>query len=550
MRFTTTPNLKELNFDKNSVADYQITTYGHMALQSNPNIYDNSSLAMRVSYGRVQLYEVQQIVLSKELDKELVEVGTTDGANMSASNDIKYTITVENNSSDKLVNVKMLDVLPYNTDSLGSKFDGSYTVKDFSFTKGKGKVQYTNTQTSENQDPNAAGSGWSTYVPGSSSKSAIEKAKGFLVSVDELEVGDIVEFTITISPTGQKAGNIYRNRASFNSHLNLPVKSTVVQTHVYGRDLTGYVWYDDDYDGLIGKKKDGTPEDPVGNIPVKLYRTSLENTSYKNKLVKESLAKDKFIDGSGNSLIKTDADGKYEFKNLPEGKYLAEFMVGDMVINKTFIVTKQLVGSDPTKNSKANPSDYKTPEYTNPVLNNLPTLTGTDNTHHITDVNAGLTRLSKIRLFKYEEGTVVDADNNGELDAAEIEAKTTHALKDAEFQLYKGNSTNPADKIGSPIKTGSDGWLEFIGLPPGDYTIVETKAPDGFELLKEPIKVTVPTYNYISIVHVGDKGQTKLPFAGGTKAMRMILIASTCLLVIGMAGVFLHFRPIKVRGGK
>ena len=340
-----------------------------------------------------------------------------------------------------------------------------------------------------------------------------------------------------------------------NSSLKLPVNSQTAITRVYGRDLTGYVWYDDNYDGLMDQNSKGEPTGPVKDIAVKLYRTSLKDGSYKKELVKHSLTGEKFINSSGNSTVKTGANGKYTFTNLPEGNYLAEFMVGDIVVTqKIAIVTKKLVGSDPKLNSKADPDTFKTPEYKHPVLKDLPTLlTGTDKVHHVTDVNAGLTRLSKIKLFKYEEGTVIDADGDGKLSAAEIEAITTHALKGAEFQLYKGKSNNPssADKIGTVQVTDDKGWLEFdVSLPPGDYTIVETKAPDGFELLKDPIHVNVPTYNYVAVVHVGDKGQTELPFTGGTKAMRFILIGAASLLVIGMTGVFLHFRPIKGRGGK
>ncbi|MDT2602588.1 SpaA isopeptide-forming pilin-related protein, partial [Enterococcus hulanensis] len=530
--FETKSDVAKLTFTDSSVSEVTVYSVGEIFVTGSPTEKDDSPLFVRESSGKVQLYQMQKISLEKKVEPEYIEVGSKDPANPSLSTDIKYKIKLVNNSSDKLVNVKVLDALPYNGDSLGTHFNGSYTVTGLNFLTGTGKVTYTNSRPPdiENRDPNTI-TGWGTYVPGVSNVSTIRSAQAFLVSLDEMAVDEELEFEITISPTGQKAGDIYQNRASFNSSIDLPVKSNIVETKVYGRDLKGSVWYDDDYDGLIGNKSDGSPEDPVGNIPVKLYRTSLKNTSYQEQLVQESLTGEKFVDGSGDSLIKTDSNGKYQFDNLPEGEYLAEFIVGDLVTQKIVIVTKRFVGSDESKNSKANPNTYKTPEYRQPELNELTTLlNGTDKVYHVNYVNAGLTPLSKIRLFKYEEGTVVDSNNDGKLSDTEIEA-SGKPLKNAEFDIYKGNSTNSADKIGS-AKTDGTGWLEFEGgLPPGDYTIVETKAPAGFELLKDPIKVTVPTYNYVAVVHVADKGQTKLPFTGSTKAMRIILIAAAVLMV-------------------
>ncbi|MDT2659415.1 SpaA isopeptide-forming pilin-related protein [Enterococcus hulanensis] len=569
VNFVSKPVLKDLTFNDASLSDVTAKTVGEIWLQSNPSMKDTSAEYLRTSYGKVQLYQMQQIVLTKELDKSLIEVGDNDPANPSAFNDITYKVTLLNNSSDKLVNAKVIDELPYDADVLQTDFDGSYTVKNIKITEGDGEITYTNdpVHPDKRDDPNKNLGTWSSYVPGTSNSALIKNAKGFVVTSKELAVGDSLVFEVTISPNGQKAGNILRNRAAFNSHLNLPVKSNIVQTQVLGRDLTGYVWYDDDYKGLIDPG-----EEPVGDIPVKLYRTSLVNGTYVKQLVERSLTGEEFIDSSGNSKIKTEATGsdkgKYKFENLPEGEYIAEFIVGDIVVTrKVAIVTKQLQGTgeyDPL-NSKADEADpFRTPEkneagdpfYVHPELKDLPAiLTGTDKVQHITDVNAGLTRLSKIRLFKYEEGTVVDTNGNGKLDPEEIEASTTNALEGAEFQLYKGKSDNPntikdENKVGTVKVTGSDGWLEFESLPPGFYTIVETKAPAGFELLKKPIEVEVPTYNYIAIVHVPDSAQTKLPFTGSTKAMRIILIAAAVLMVVGMTGVFLHFRPINVKGGK
>lgn len=66
---------------------------------------------------------------------------------------------------------------------------------------------------------------------------------------------------------------------------------------------------------------------------------------------RKPLTGEKFVDSSGDSLIKTDSNGKYKFENLPEGEYLAEFMIGDLVVQKIVIVTKDHIGSDPKLNS-------------------------------------------------------------------------------------------------------------------------------------------------------------------------------------------------------
>lgn len=554
IKFSATSDFTQITFKESGYTDrLKVETVGEMWVKGSPSTNDTSDSRARYSSDDFILQMVQQIILSKESSKPLIEVGNTDPVGVDTS--ITYKVKMVNESAAAIPNAKLLDVLPNNNDKRGTVFNGNYTVEEITVNKTNAKITFSNTSIETDTDPNKV-SGWSTYAPGVTPKTQIKDAKAILVSYDSLAVGETIELTVKIQPTGQKAGDLLVNNASMNSELNLPVNSQMAWTRVYGRDLSGYVWYDDDYDGLIGMKSDGSPEDPVANIPVKLYRTSQDDVSYKDKLVKESLTGEEFIDSSGNSLIKTGADGKYTFTNLPEGEYIAEFVIEDIVVTKKIvIVTKKKVGNDDTLNSKADPTTFKTDEYNQPVLSDLPTECDPDEyIYSVKNVNAGLTRLSKIRLFKYEEGTVIDANGNGTLEPEEIEASTTNALEGAEFQVYKGKKDDPdtikdENKIGSPVATGSDGWLEFASLPPGFYTIVETKAPAGFELLKNPIEVEVPTYNYIAIVHVPDKGQTKLPFTGSTKAMRIILIAAACLLVIGMSGVFLHFRPIKGKGG-
>ncbi|MBO1306124.1 SpaH/EbpB family LPXTG-anchored major pilin [Enterococcus sp. 669A] len=59
-----------------------------------------------------------------------------------------------------------------------------------------------------------------------------------------------------------------------------------------------------------------------------------------------------------------------------------------------------------------------------------------------------------------------------------------------------------------------------------DYWIVETKSPTGYELIKEPVKVTVKLDTHTSLtVEVENKAKTDLPFTGGTGTMLLVSIA-------------------------
>lgn len=59
-----------------------------------------------------------------------------------------------------------------------------------------------------------------------------------------------------------------------------------------------------------------------------------------------------------------------------------------------------------------------------------------------------------------------------------------------------------------------------------DYWLVETKSPTGYELIKEPVKVTVKLDTHTNLtVEVENKAKTDLPFTGGTGTMLLVAIA-------------------------
>ena len=141
---------------------------------------------------------------------------------------------------------------------------------------------------------------------------------------------------------------------------------------------------------------------------------------------------------------------------------------------------------------------------------------------------------AKIVIDKYEAG------------------KENVKLPNAQFVLYKevisetGSSTlyykwNETDKkvewvadmtAADVVKTDNDGAAYFKGLANGDYYLVETKAPDGYNQLTEPHKVTVAgsstdTTKLTAIAKVANSTGTELPSTGG--------MGTTVFYVLGFA---------------
>jgi len=541
VNFKAQSDFSRLSFKENGYTDSLVVkTIGEMWVSGNPSLNDKRDESIRSSQDEFIVLLIQQIILSKKGNKPAIELGETDP--LGVDNTITYKVKMINNSAASIPEARVLDVLPYDGDSRGTKYSGNYTIEELTVNDTSATISYTNSSTSESADPNQI-TGWSNYVSGTTPVSSIKNAKAVLVSVPSLEVNKEIELTIKIKPTNQKAGDVLVNDASMNSKLNLPVESQAVWTRVYGRELTGVVWYDDNLDGLIGNKAAGGLEEFAKDIPVKLYRTSLADENYKDKLVEASLTGEKFVDSSGNSLIKTDKDGKYTFAAIPEGTYVAEFVIGDRVEKKEFHVTKQQVGDDPTKNSKADPNTYKTPGYKAPLLEDL---NGIDNvntpTYKIENVNLGLIRPATIRLFKFETGSAVDANGDGKL--SDEEKATGKPLKGATFEIYKKGETTPI----ATADTDTNGYLMFEYLYKGSYQLKETKAPEGYELIKEPIDVEVVEGNQNVALFASDDKSTELPFTGANKWVFGLLIGATITMVAGFGGITYYYRQPKKKG--
>lgn len=64
---------------------------------------------------------------------------------------------------------------------------------------------------------------------------------------------------------------------------------------------------------------------------------------------------------------------------------------------------------------------------------------------------------------------------------------TKQTLADAEFELQNEAGT----KLQENLVTNADGEIEIVNLAPGNYQLVETKAPTGYQLDKAPVRFTI-----------------------------------------------------------
>ena len=147
--------------------------------------------------------------------------------------------------------------------------------------------------------------------------------------------------------------------------------------------------------------------------------------------------------------------------------------------------------------------------------------------------------------------------------AGAAEGTEATKLKDAEFVLYKEVTADGAttkqyykwntdekkvqwttDKKDATVKaTGENGEASFDGLADGTYSLVETKAPAGYNQLKDPVTVTVAGSNkddetgkLIVTQKVENQAGTLLPSTGGMGTTVFYVLGA--VLVLG-AGVLL-----------
>lgn len=134
-------------------------------------------------------------------------------------------------------------------------------------------------------------------------------------------------------------------------------------------------------------------------------------------------------------------------------------------------------------------------------------------------------KYGKIYLFKF----INDSMDKPEIDSS-YKLTNKKSLKGAEFNLLDNDG-----KVIGTATTDDNGRIIFDNILFGNYTLVETKAPSGYELYKKEINVTISEENNgIALAYAGDDPITRLPDAGGDDNSFLPLVIFSSLSLLGL----------------
>lgn len=294
-------------------------------------------------------------------------------------------------------------------------------------------------------------------------------------------------YPITIDGGADKSAT----RTIENEQILVPIQ--VKKSDADGKPLAGAVFTLYDSEGQVVQTSSATGTDGL---------TGFTNIPFGTYTIRETTAPDGYLLSGAVETVTVD-NSTYQVPSALSADFTDD-KAGTITVTKKDADTGETLAGAVFQLLDADKNPVSNPRITNPAA-----ATGTDGiavfsnlpygTYYIKELTAPshyeLGDLSQaIVLDGSQTETAVTITNKQMLGKVQIKKTDTanKPLAGAEFTLYdtagKAVQTSPS--------TGADGIVTFESLPVGDYTIRETKAPEGYLLSDEALPVSVTEESY------------------------------------------------------
>lgn len=313
-----------------------------------------------------------------------------------------------------------------------------------------------------------------------------ELPSGYYLIVDETQFGEGAENTVYNAALLQVTGNV-----SITQKTDRPsVEKKVLEDDKYNQDGGYGTGYNDVADYNMG---DAVPFHLIGSVP-DMSRYDTYNYIFHDTLsagltppadsdVKVYLSADKTLD-TNDTEVTSSFETTVSNQTITVSCNDLKTIVGETGAKYVIVAYTATLNQNAEVGLDGNPNVVYL-EYSN-----KPDQSGSGDTD-----NTGKTPEDKVIVFTYE------------LDTTKVDGADKTNLKDAEFVLSRGTGEDKeyakldnASKVtgwtknqseATVLKSGDDGLFKVIGLDHGTYYLKETKAPEGYNLLKEEITVVI-----------------------------------------------------------
>lgn len=260
-------------------------------------------------------------------------------------------------------------------------------------------------------------------------------------------------------------------------------------------------------------------------------------------------------------ILKPDEEFTYTISvtNSVTDSTLKNLLVEDIIPDTLEVVSNAFLNGQDLGVISANQLNVTIPELKGKEVANITFKVKVKNTTPVGEI------INKAKITNPEDP---DKPKEPEVPVTVIRETDIHLLKTSmDGTTILPNATfliqNLADKSETEATTDNNGKIIFSKITPGDYLIKEKKAPDGFKVMRDPIKITIDKFGVVSVtesnesfvssntaenkfeIKVKNEERGILPLTGGNGHIEYLIPAAILLSSSLLLSIYYLFRRRK-----